>query len=632
MLLPFHLILLGLGLIPLQAFAATPSSDLKLFLYEDKSDTLSIDQIREIDRKGEFVAQETLGRKGFGFTRSAVWVKFVKEYEDGENHFFLGSPRPDFTTMDVYVYDSSGRPVSFQAMGTHSKERDLKTRLPVGRLTFPGPDTYTIFVKIKCGLQLSLSLYLVNEQEYLRVATNEANFFFLYYGTMIGLLLYNFCLFLILRYRDYIFYTLFGIAMLLNAYVQGGFAEVSPIAIPGLSSIDDSMRVLFLPCITSLLFTISFLNLKRLSPRLTRVMLGIATLAAGLQIVLWFDKTSSVRTFATLCDFISVASVFTGSVLAIRSGDKVARIFFLAWGILACCVSVWLLGNLGVLEKNYFVAMAPIAGNMTEMILMSIALAMRIRTIKEQKMIAEVKAKQQEHLQHLLRIVCHDLSNPLSVIKSVVHVAKRQIPEPHHMQRLEKASDSMESIIRQVRKYESFRSGKLSLDLKPCSVRKAFDDIEFYFADLATSKDIALECRILGDNEGLAVMADEIALLHEVLNNLVSNALKFTEAGGRVTVSARPVGDFVDLVIDDNGIGIPADLLPRIFDTEGPTTRMGTRSEGGSGFGMPLVKIFVEIFGGRIAIDSREVSGQEKSHDPKDHGTRITITLSRAKI
>jgi len=99
---------------------------------------------------------------------------------------------------------------------------------------------------------------------------------------------------------------------------------------------------------------------------------------------------------------------------------------------------------------------------------------------------------------------------------------------------------------------------------------------------------------------GLIVEADEVRLA-QVLANLLTNAAKFTDAGGRIRLSGARDGDDVVLRVTDNGIGIPRELLPRVFDlfTQGPR-----RSEGGLGIGLTLVRSLVEKHGGTVSATS----------------------------
>ncbi|MES2745906.1 MAG: sensor histidine kinase [Bdellovibrionota bacterium] len=625
------LVLIGLGCLPSTLKAHNDLASAGDFtVYIDEDGSRSIDDIRELELRGEFQTLKDFGRRGLGFTKSTVWMKVSPRSLTPNTEVFILSPRPDFTTMDIFLFNDQGKLIANQEAGTHAKGRAIQRRLPTGRIVLPEPGAYHAYVKIRSPLQLSLSLYLLSHEETHRVITSDTNFYFAYYGTVIALILYNFFLFLVLRSYNYFFYIAFGLSMALNAYVQGGFLEYGPVTFPFLNQIEDAVRILFLPSISSLLFTYSFLQLKTLSPRLGKVLIGVVVVACLCQITLWFFPDAFCKKFASAFDLIAVIFVFVSGTLAIRAGDRAASIFLLAWGILALSVGVWSLGNIGLIEKTFYVAFCPLVGNMIEMILMSLALAVKIRKIEARTLIAEMEAKEKENLQHLLRMISHDISNPLSIIKSAAYISRRSEADARpQMPRVEKAAQSIEGIIQQVRKYDAVRSGKISLTLSPCSLRKALDDIPFYFSERAERKEITLTCETL--DEDIWVFADEIALTHEVLNNLVSNAIKFTRLGGRVKVSAGALGDQAWIRVEDNGIGIPKSLLPQLFHASRPTTRQGTSDESGSGFGMPLVKTFVEKFGGDISIMSRDIEEKdENGQDPRDHGTIITVRLKRS--
>ena len=157
-------------------------------------------------------------------------------------------------------------------------------------------------------------------------------------------------------------------------------------------------------------------------------------------------------------------------------------------------------------------------------------------------------------------------------------------------------------------------------------MKQVFEDVDFFFGSRAQEKNIELTLSFKDDAQDILVMADGISLTHEIINNLVSNAIKFTKSGGWVQVEAFEKEGFAYVTVKDNGIGMSGEVLDHIFDSNGRTSRPGTALETGSGFGLPLVKTFLEMFDGSILVDSKE-----KSHDLEDHGTTITIKLNLAK-
>ena len=111
------------------------------------------------------------------------------------------------------------------------------------------------------------------------------------------------------------------------------------------------------------------------------------------------------------------------------------------------------------------------------------------------------------------------------------------------------------------------------------------------------------------------ILGDE-PQLERVLLNLITNALKFTPEGGRVTLSARPVGDSIALSVADTGIGIPASEQPKLFSRFFRSSISQERAIQGTGLGLVIVKSIVEHHGGSIWFTSKP--GQ---------GTTFTVTL-----
>ena len=114
---------------------------------------------------------------------------------------------------------------------------------------------------------------------------------------------------------------------------------------------------------------------------------------------------------------------------------------------------------------------------------------------------------------------------------------------------------------------------------------------------------------------GLHVYAD-LAATQAVLRNLLANAVKFTPAGGRVTIGARAVAGMVEIAVDDTGVGIPESRLPTLFEVVPHRTTTGTGGEAGTGLGLILCQDLVERSGGRLGVQSR-----------LGRGSRFTVTL-----
>jgi signal transduction histidine kinase len=126
-------------------------------------------------------------------------------------------------------------------------------------------------------------------------------------------------------------------------------------------------------------------------------------------------------------------------------------------------------------------------------------------------------------------------------------------------------------------------------------------------------------------DESLNVMADPASLINSVINNLLTNALKFSYSGSSIDVSAEKHGDKVIMTVRDYGKGMPDIIAENIFNPVKPTSRHGTDGETGTGFGLPLVYKFVNVYGGTIRVES-----VEQKDDSVNHGTAMILTFNSA--
>lgn len=223
----------------------------------------------------------------------------------------------------------------------------------------------------------------------------------------------------------------------------------------------------------------------------------------------------------------------------------------------------------------------------------------------------------------LFKMVLHDIANPLTgqlwIIKKLQDKKTQPMELINHLARL---TEIIRNVIQQVRSIEMMKSGKAMLDITPVVLQECLDDIKIVFKHQLKNKNINL---VIEDDlrPGTMFLADRNSFTTSVLGNLISNAIKFSPPNSLLKVHAFERDEQVMIELEDRGIGMTKELTYQIFDPAIKTSRPGTLGEKGTGFGMPLVKSYVEHFGGSIDVESRS---QELY--PEDHGTKITLKLS----
>ena len=205
-----------------------------------------------------------------------------------------------------------------------------------------------------------------------------------------------------------------------------------------------------------------------------------------------------------------------------------------------------------------------------------------------------------------LAILSHELRSPLNAILTWATVLREQKGDRDRvetgLEAIERNARLQTRLIADLLDVSRIISGKLALAFTSVPLTAVLESSVEAARPAAESKAIALESSIPND---LGTLAGDAARIEQVVQNLLSNAIKFTPAGGRVSLRARDDAGGVTIEVADNGIGIPPELLPHIFERfrQGDSTR--TRAEGGLGLGLAIVSHLVELHGGSVVGESQ---------------------------
>lgn len=204
-----------------------------------------------------------------------------------------------------------------------------------------------------------------------------------------------------------------------------------------------------------------------------------------------------------------------------------------------------------------------------------------------------------------LAMLAHELRNPLAPIRNASQVVRLLAQDNPHLrwagdvigrqvQHLRRLVDDLLDVSR-------FSSGKITLRKEPTDVAAVVARA------VETARPVIEERRhelsVTLPPERLQVQADSVRLA-QVLENLLNNAAKYTPEGGRIWLTAEREGQEVVVRVRDTGIGIPADMLARVFDLFTQVDRTLDRAQGGLGIGLTLVKSLVELHGGTVQASS----------------------------
>lgn len=220
----------------------------------------------------------------------------------------------------------------------------------------------------------------------------------------------------------------------------------------------------------------------------------------------------------------------------------------------------------------------------------------------------------------VMQVVSHDLRSPLGGIKGLAEMletgSESEDPETvrDFAQSIRQTSESLLGLVNDLLDIAKLESGKLALTISEFEIRELVMQCIETMQLLAYKKSVNLQMHLGHENDEVWVQADRPKLM-QVFNNILSNAVKFTPSSGTVSVTVN-TGDFVEITFTDTGVGIPAEILPNLFEKFGSHQREGTDGEKGTGLGMPIVKKFVEVHGGTVEVSS--IVGE---------GTTFVVTL-----
>jgi signal transduction histidine kinase len=212
-----------------------------------------------------------------------------------------------------------------------------------------------------------------------------------------------------------------------------------------------------------------------------------------------------------------------------------------------------------------------------------------------------------------ISIIAHDLRSPLAVISGILNILKLGLSE-YDIAEIEKyvniASSSTKKTIELLESLlawtfsqnKDFKFNPVKINLRRL-LRDEFDNIKIS----AKQKQIKLNHAVPSN---INVNADP-NMVKTILRNLISNAIKYTNSGGEITISASDIKSNIEIAVRDNGIGISSEIQQNLFKFKGLQLIAGTHNEKGAGLGLLLCKEFIDKHNGNFQISSEPGKGSE---------------------
>ena len=217
---------------------------------------------------------------------------------------------------------------------------------------------------------------------------------------------------------------------------------------------------------------------------------------------------------------------------------------------------------------------------------------------------ADVLEQADKRKDEFLAVLAHELRNPLTPIRyglDMIRIAPDE-PVPEDLRAMmDRQLNHLVRLIDDLLDVSRISRGKIDLRREPVTVQAALQAAIEASRPLIESRRHALT---LGIPEGRLWLSADLTRIAQVVSNLLNNAAKYTPEGGEIELLVKDAGGEVTITVSDNGVGIPAEMLPRIFDLFTQVEKRGARSQGGLGIGLALARQLVELHGGSIQVES----------------------------
>jgi two-component system phosphate regulon sensor histidine kinase PhoR len=211
--------------------------------------------------------------------------------------------------------------------------------------------------------------------------------------------------------------------------------------------------------------------------------------------------------------------------------------------------------------------------------------------------------------------VSHELRTPLTAIRGYVEALLDEdlgnnSQTEKFLRIIERHTQRMEKIVSDLLLLSEMESPDRILNRTPLHLGVLISSAAETLRPLAETKQQALQIKIPAQ---LPSISGDSQKIHQVVVNLLSNAISYTQEGGHIAVEVQPANGGVEVSVTDNGIGIPPEHLSRIFERFYRVDKSRSREEGGTGLGLSIVKHIVEAHGGRVNVESKVGQGSRFS-------------------
>ena len=608
----------------------------------DASNRLSFEQIQKLASGAFSTPAHAPGNAlNFGFSDHAQWIQLkLQRAPSSPTEWVIEIPYQGLDEIDFFA---PGKPPVITGAARPIESRALFHRyfvFPIELETKPK----TFYFRVKSSYSVTVPIEITDQPNFIQNTQKALIAQFLYIGGILALILYNLQLYISLRDKSYLLYTLFGVSMGLGIFSGNGFGRI--FLWPEAPSWDQIAQSTFLSlgAAFSVLFSRSFLKTDRYSPKLDcwlgYLSVGYAIITLGLLSTLLYPNSQGLWFKLLMLLTLPYFGLITTAALKIwRIGHNSAEYYLLAWGFLCAGVIIATLRTFDWLPTNIFTAYAIQIGTGFEMLLLSYALAYRIRMERAKRDIAQqdalnaksllVEALQssearleklvanrtrkleatlasEKHLREqyvrFSALISHEFRNPLNNIESQADLIQRE--RASGIDNLSKRTAVISAAVQQLsllfdRWVKSDRiNNSLALEnVTSISINQWTHELIHRYASTHVNRNFSF----VPSPDAIRLQADE-TLLQVAVINLLDNACKYSADSSEIQVYIIAGTDEIGIQVIDRGEGIDPQYHQTIFEESFRATP--NHPKHGAGLGLAFVKRIIDLHNGRVTVSS----------------------------
>ena len=600
---------------------------------EDVDNSYTLNDIIQLDASNfQVLTEESLNK---GFTNSAYWLKFsvVDRTNDQQTQSWkLETTYPLLDYLDIYIIDSEHKVEHLKLGDVYLyNQRPVDHRNFIAPISLQDNERKDIYIRVQTSSSMQIPVFIWHPDYFFEARSGEQYGLGLYYGMMFVMFFYNFFLWFSIRDSNYLWYIGYlGAFALLQASTSGlGYQYIWPNS-PWIESIAPPVTIALVG-IFGIAFTRRFLHTRQyhiVADNLLRLVLYLSIVVLGLSFI---ADTATVMGLAKIVVVTFLLFILYASVAMLLRGHRQARFFLAAWVslILGGLFTIGMM--LGLFPNTFLMTHASKIGSVFEIILLSFALADRIKVIEKEKKLIErrvqkelektnKKLEENNRLKdEFLATISHEFRTPLNGILGSLELTEQEPANSisQHINTAKGSANEMLSLVEQVLSYTELQSGNLIVNAKPINLPEVLSELTQTISQQCQNKGIDFS---LDNNprNPQTIIADK-KRLQQALAPIFDNSIKFTHEGHiSLGVKIKFVHDQYLLVlkVEDTGIGIAESKREDILEAFTQADGSFSRQFGGLGIGLSLVKALCTQLGGSIDISSEE-----------HHGTAVEILL-----